>query len=341
MEKQPDIPGLTGSPAMVLLAGAPLLLAILLLQLIGSPAAPLARDELVLLGQSLDQPAYIPGLITFLAVVAVHVCACVVALLVAGSMLRRTPGGASYGWAAAALTAAIVLAFPLAAWLSGFTTYQLSYHAFVDAFRTMGAGASFVGQEGTLTPLVLAMLVPSCAGVAAVAFMAAAAYSQLRRFPPAIGETGEARTTYVTRIYERLGRCLYILGIVLVTSTVSASLFFHLAAGFGVEAKTPEAGLIARLAGYASELSIFWGCIYTLTLGAAVGLPLLLFQQRIGSRLEELSEDDEAAEECRRLGESGILSGGGDQLKFLATFLAPLAAGPIANFAQATTLFTG
>jgi hypothetical protein len=341
MGEQADNQGQGGSPALVLLAAAPLLLALLLLQLVGSPVIPLTRDELVFLGQSLDGAAFIPGQITFLAVVAVHICACVVALLAARDVLRRTPEGTRYGWVAAGLTAAVVVAFPIGSWLNGFTAYELSYHAFVEAFRTMGAGASFVGKEGTITPLVLAMLLPSWAGVASVAFMAAAAYAQLRRFPPAIGATGEARAAYVARIYERLRRCLYLLAIVLVTSTVSASLFFHLAAGFPVEPKTPEAGLIARLADFASELSIFWGCIYTLTLGAAVGLPLLLFQQRVGTRLETLSADESAAEECKRLTEAGILSTGGDQLKFLATFLAPLAAGPIANFAQATTLFTG
>jgi hypothetical protein len=326
----------------VLLAAAPFVLAIVTLQLIGSNAGPLAGPELAFLKTKLVRHAFIPGLITYAAVVLVHICICLVAIWMAVDMVRRTPGGTRYGVVAVLMAAAIIVAFVVGAQLPGIAAYELSYHGIVSAFRSMGAGLSFAGTDsGGVTPLALTMLLPAALGVMAVAAMAAAANAQLRGFPPPVGDTGEARAAYVGWIYARLRRCLYALSLVLVTSTISASLFFHLIGGFAAKAKSPEAALLARLTDYASELSIFWGCVFTLTLAAAVGLPMLLFQQRVGKRLEDLANDAAAAEESKGLTATGILSGGGEQLKFVVTCLAPLAAGPIANFAQAATMFSG
>jgi len=339
MNSRAEAPKPRASPYLVVVAVAPLVLATLFLQLIGSPANPLSSEEFALLRERLIWQAFVPGEIVYVAVLVVNFCVSIVAIWVARDMLR-SPRAAPYKGVAALVTLALVIAFPAMAWMDGITLYQLSYHGIVAAFRGMGAGATFAGTGPGATPLATTMLLSTCVGTAATAAASAAANFQLEQFPPAIGKTGEARAAYVVRIYGRLRRCLYALSLVLVTGTISASLFFHLITGFAVPPKTDEAALLARLSEYASELSILWGCIYTLTLVAAVGLPMLLFQQRVSKNLEELSADAYAAEECKRLTDAGILSGGGEQLKFLATFLAPLAAGPIANFAQATTVFS-
>jgi hypothetical protein len=276
--------------------------------------------------------------------VVVHICVCLVAICSAVVMLQQTPGSRPYAVVALCLTLAFGVLFPAMAWWPGLNVYDLSYRNFVAAFHSLDAGGSFAGpfnDQRLVTPLIVMMLLPTWLGIAAVLAMAGAAYAQLQRFPPPIGDTGRARATYAGAIWARLRRCCYLLSLVLVTSTIAASIFFHLPASFALPEKAAELPLIHRLDDYASELSVFWGCVYTVTLIAAVGVPMLLFQSRVGTRVEGLSADAEGEEEHKQLTETGILAGGTDQLKYVASCLAPLAAGPITNFIQVSSLFQG
>lgn len=334
-------PPAAGSPLLVLAAAVPLLVAVLLLQLFGPQEGPLTATELATLHTGLPSGRFLPGELTYVAVLAVHFCACLAALWVARDLLRETHAGAGYARVAAAMAVVLMVCIPLGALVPGATVYALTYGAFASEFAGAG-GASFFGEAGFagISPLVLGMLLPTWAGVAAVAAIAAAAHAQLRKFPPALGDSGVARAAYVAVVHARLKRCLVVLSIVLVTSTVSASLFFHLPAGLPVAKGTPQAALMERLTAFASELSFFWGCIYTLTLAAAVGLPILLFQQRVAVRVEQLAADLAAADEREGLLKAAVISGSADQLKFVTTLFAPLAAGPIANLFQVGSFFS-
>jgi hypothetical protein len=329
------------SPLMVLAAAVPLLLGVALLQLFGPLSGPLTDAEIRTLHTSLPAGQFLPGELTYVAVLAVHFCACAGAVWVARDMLRETPDGA-YGRVAATMAAVLIVIVPLGALVPDVTVYRLTYTAFAENFRGAG-GASFFGESSLVgvSPLVLGMLLPTWAGIVAVAAIAAAANSQLRKFPPALGHSGIARAAYVAVVHSRLKRCLVVLSIVLVTSTVAASLFFHLPGGFALLPNTPQAALMERLTAFASELSFFWGCIYTLTLAAAVGLPVLLFQQRVGSRIEELAADTTAVDERDGLLKAAIISSSVNQLKFVTALFAPLAAGPIANFFQVGSFLSG
>jgi hypothetical protein len=335
-------PRASASPLLVLASAVPLLVGILLLQLFGPPSGPLTPSEIAALHNGLPAGRFVPGLLTYVAVLAVHFCACLAAIWLARDLLRETHGGRAYARIAVAMAATTMILIPLGALLPNVTVYSLTYAAFVDEFRGAG-GASFFGQAGVAgtSPLVLGMLLPTWAGIAAVSAIAAAANAQLRKFPPALGDSGLARAAYVAVVHSRLKRCLVVLSIVLVTSTVAASLFFHLPGGFTVAKGSSQAGLLDRLTAFASELSFFWGCIYTLTLAAAVGLPIALFQQRVGTRLEELAADTTSADERDGLIKAAQIAGSLDQLKFVTALFAPLAAGPIANLLQVGSFLSG
>jgi hypothetical protein len=327
-----------GSLAPVLrvwLAAAPLLGAAVLLQLFG-PAAPLGKTDAGRIGALLHGQAFIPGEITFLALALVHLFACGAAISLAMGMLRRTPGSRSVRRAAAILAFICIAAIPASTWFANLAVDLVTYRAFEDFFLSSGIGRPFA--EGALaSPLQLAIFIPSAAGIAAVCAVAAAANGQLTLFPFVLAARGKDQAERIAQLYGRLKRCLYALGIVLVTSTVTASLFFHLPAGLKVDPKAPEAALIGRFADFASEVAIFWGCAYSLTLALAVGLPVILFQNRV----RRLAEPPFLAPESERasLARSGMISDGVEQLKFVTALLAPLAAGPISNFVQGFAKF--
>lgn len=92
--------------------------------------------------------------------------------------------------------------------------------------------------------------------------------------------------------------------------------------------------LRARLDDFAGELSLFWGAIFTLTLLAAGAVPLLLLQQRVRRYSENSSSAAALADALKRLGDTGLLSDGLDQVKLLGAVVAPLASGPISHFVQ-------
>ncbi|MGH8575053.1 MAG: hypothetical protein ACREX8_21165, partial [Gammaproteobacteria bacterium] len=208
MDREARALDLKVGPWLVLVSAVPVLLAVTILQLLGKPAAPLSDLQLAELGAKLGWSDFVPGLITYAAVVVAHICVCAVAIWVAVDMLRRSPDGALYGKWAAGMAGVVIAALLIGAGIEGAAAFQLTYHAIVDAFRSMGTGAPFAGAgHGLVSPLALIMFLPSALGIVAVAAMSAAANAQLRRFPPPLGETGEARAAYVGRVYARLRQC--------------------------------------------------------------------------------------------------------------------------------------
>lgn len=326
-------------PWLVFFAGVPLLLAVVLLELLGAGTGPLLDTELEKL-TGLSEQRFLPGQTTFVAIVTAHVAACAVAVMMAVDMLRRTPRSRPFTLAGIAVAALFVAALPLAAIRFSGNAVELTYGVYQSFFDEVKAAPAFTTAViGGLTPLHLGLLLPSAFGIVAVAMMSAAANAQLRLFRLVVEGRVHKQVARIRQIHDRLKRCLYALGMVLVTSTVAASLFLHLPARLAAEKDSVEAPLLARFSSFASELSILWGLVFTLTLAAAVGLPLFLLQNRVRRALEPPPLGAAGSAQRTLLAESGIPAEGREQLKFLTALLAPLAAGPISNFLQKATLF--
>ena len=337
--------GWFGRPVLVLAAAVPLLIAVALLQLFGAASGPLDAAELRYLGEALVKGDFLSGEITFLAVVTAHVFACGAAVFMALDLLRRTPQSAPFTRIGVLLTLAVSVGLPILMIGSSASAGRVTYGAFAAFFEHSGAAPPFAEPvfAGGPSPLALAIVLPTSFGVVAVAMMSAAANAQLQLFHAIFERRGQRQAPRVRQLHERMKRCLYTLAVVLVTSTVSASIFFHLPSRVAllpsIDPKGEQAALAARFAGFAAELSLFWGVIYTLTLAAAVGLPLFLLQARVRRALEPppLSKASQAQREL--LVTSGILAEGREQVKFFTTLLAPLVAGPVANLLQTANLF--
>jgi hypothetical protein len=329
----------SAGPWRIWAAGAPLLVGVLLLQLF-RPGVPLDTASLQRLARSLGPGEYLPGEITFLAVAAIHFFACAGAIFVAWSLLRRTPGSARFARHGVAVAAICIALFPLSLLIHGLSADTLTYRVFHRFFVHTGQAPGFVEPVlGLATPLELAILLPSAAGILAVALTAAAANAQLPLFAIVVEAKGRAQAARIAQLSERLKKCLYALALVLVTATVDASLFFHLPANLVLPDKSPDAAALALFSSFASEISLFWGCIYTLTLAVAVGLPILLLQTRVQRLVEPPFLTPAAAERRRQLSGATLLAAGGEQLKFVTAILSPLVAGPLSSFVQAAAKF--
>jgi hypothetical protein len=341
-------------PLHVWVAAIPLGLSVLLLQLFGPTSGPLMASELEALRSALVPSAFQPGLISFVAVAAAHICACTVVLVLALDMLRTTPNSAGFRRAGLQVAAGVGVAVVAVMILSDANAGRISYRAFETFFTRASGAAPIVSPlwSGGPTPLALATTLPTLFGVVAVAMTSAAANAQFRFLeaelkaeppsPEPDGATPRRPSERVCAVHDRAKRCLYALAVVLVTSTVAASLYFHLpsqlplASGFE---KSPEAAFVARMADFGAELSLLWGMVFSLTLAAAVGLPLFLIQARLRVALEEPPLSQASKEERDVIVSSGVLAGGREQVKLLTTLLAPLIAGPVANLVQSAALF--
>jgi len=344
---------------MILVAAAPLVVTVGLLQLLGASQGPLASHEIEGLHRFMPIEPFLPGGVSYVAVLMVHVFVCGIAIWIATGMLRPLPDRKRLMLAGGGLGIAIAGAMPLLA-SRDVAASRLSYYVFRDLYEGTGAGTVLLARGvGSLTRLDVAILLPIALGVVAVTLMAAAATGQYRLLTRWVGDPHADEETRLCIVHTRLKRCLYALTFVLITGTVSASWFVHLPtrlylseAGMGccfdVAGNTIDGAanltkqnaellgeLRARLADYAGELSILWGGVFTLTLAAAVGLPMLLVQRKLNDFVEGLKPPKRAQQVRSRLAEAGLTGKGGEQIKVALAFVAPLASGPIANFLQA------
>ncbi|TFI58338.1 hypothetical protein E2493_10140 [Sphingomonas parva] len=335
---------------LVLAAALPLLLAVVLLQLIAPAAPQVGPADLAALAPVKVRP-YLPGALAYAALILVHLLACATAITLAALTLRVGPRGRAFALTGLLMTLGLAIAILLlrATSDSGFAALRVSYGGIRDLLAASGAAGELVlPMAGPLTPLALSAYAATVAGIAAVSLTAAAAASQVWNLygPQRLSEEdAEARLCLVN---ARIRRCAYALSLVLVTSTVSASHFFGLPARALARVNLdkplipPASPALleatqARLAEMASELTFFWAAVYTLTLIAAVGIPLLLVQKQAHEFLEALRPPERALETRRRLSEAGALSGGGEQAKMLLAFVAPLLSAPVTNLLQAAT----
>ena len=323
---------ISGGTWRVWAAAGPLIAAVALLQLFGVPP-PLSLHEVKTLAPHVGD--YLPGEVTFVAVALVHLVLCTAAIVAALGLLRRTPGSVRFLRAGLWVGILSLVAFPVAGFFSErVVAANLSYGVFHTLFAETGQGHHFIARPFGLTALEVGILLPAAAGIFAVAFTAAAANAQLPLFGLIVRAKGDARMARIAQLSERLKRSVYGLALILVTSTVLASIFFHLAANLELPANSLHAPLLKRLSAFAVELSIFWGAVYTVTLAVAVGLPTLILHARVQRLLEPPFNTPTAVQRREQLSKTSVLTGSGEQLKLIAAILAPLATGPIASVVQ-------
>lgn len=303
-------------PWTILLTGVPLLVALLLLNLIGPVSGPL-------LGPGVAISDYFPGLITFTAAAMAQMSLCLGALLIFLRMFIRTCGIGRGPYVTFALIyGAVVLV--LLALMPGWSG--------VAGELTFGTGARIFAESGTLwvhggagvSRLFLGYYLPSAFGVVAT-IAGATTMAALVRSARLAPEQDRPAIQERTRTYLR--SVLYLLSLILVLSTLAASLYFHL----------PRVVLDGAertvLLSFASEISLFWGAVYSMTLAAAVVPPFMLYREAILPNTfgkhpggTGLSEADSLPRQFAQ------------RFELMVTIMAPVVTGPLATLVQGALL---
>lgn len=222
------IPGEWKRMAWMAAVPVPVIVAAFLLEGIGLPEGPLSSTELAIFKAAIDAHPFVPGALSLIAVLVVHVCVGLLVILLARRMIRASQP--AWGLALGSTCAGLVTVVAIF-WLSCFhwSIYHISYFVFEDIYRgTPVAGALLNPRFLSFNALSLAVFIPVCLGIVGLTMITAAGYERLRSLdevPPVRSETfeDELRTANGT-----LRRCLYLVSTGLVTSTVAASIFFHL-----------------------------------------------------------------------------------------------------------------
>jgi len=252
------------------------------------------------------------------------------------------------------------------------TVYRMTYDFFRNLYADTGAEQSLLHPRLLgMDALGWAMLIPVLLGIIGVGALSAASAAELRALPTPPPAPDRRYETKLQEIQARLKRSLQLLTIGLVASTVAVSLFFHLPSklsqnsfpsrppalswnldemtdaqvdvalehaariGKAAAAQAAELGQIrGKLDDYAGELTIYWGAVFTLTLLAAGALPLIALERKVQAYSANSRNADSISAARERLGKSGLLSSGFDQVKLVAAVIAPLASGQIAGLVQ-------
>ena len=308
---------------LVVLAAAPIAIGTVLLQLMAPIDTPVRIADIV----ASSGQRYLPGLVTLIAVLTIHVCVCLVGIVLAVLTARSRREDRTLLLFAIAAATAIVLGL-LVGRSPEIEAYRLSYFFFRDLYQ----GHSGLMRAGTLE---LAMLLPTVLGIYGVATLTAASGALLRAIPPPPSLPDRQHELLLRRVHGRLKRFLYILAVGLVASTLAVSIFFGLPGNLPMcRASGAAAGVVAActsLKDFAGEMSTYWGAVLSLALFACGGVPLLMLQHRVRCYLETSLDHEPVDEAEKRLTETGLLSDGGEQVKVALTVLAPLASGPVAG----------
>jgi|GEM_PF-4603324 len=157
---------------------------------------------------------------------------------------------------------------------SGLAVYQLTFFNFSTLLCHSPALNNLCEPYlWGVSKLALLVCIPAISGIVAVLSASGVAIVAVSDIP----EENEAtwRQLFSQRVHN-LQECFYVLSVVLVTSTLSAAIFFHLP----IELIEQKNAVRETLGVYTKGLSMFWGGIYTLTLMAVFLVPALLLWHR-------------------------------------------------------------
>jgi hypothetical protein len=199
---------------------------------------------------------------------------------------RRAAGGAVFLGGVLLLVIAVSVFFHEEANRQVLT--QLGYKAICQVIaaadlptRLAAPGQCFA--ENDVSRLSWLAWIPTFSGMGAVAFAAAFAYASSRGLPQRHERDEAVWREALERRVKALQRSVYLLSAVLVSSTVTITLFARLPTGLVVN--SDETALATALSRYASGLSTFWGALFSMTLIASFAAPAFhLLNQAYGTR---------------------------------------------------------
>ncbi|CAN0400017.1 unnamed protein product, partial [Ectocarpus sp. 13 AM-2016] len=263
---------------------APLVLAALLLAPLLDTAAQLsflAVDADGFVARPLRDFIHLGDMMSYHALAAFHTLLCLAVVITFVLWTLRLPGrqrrGALIFLAAVfALLAVLVLYFKAEA--NRVVLVQLGYKAICQLIAAADLPTALVApgqcfREGDISHLTWLAWVPTFSGIGATAFAAAFAYGNARDLPPHDGNDEAAWRAAIDRRIKALQRSVYLLSAVLVSSTITITLFAHLPTGLLVDSR--ELALASAVSKYASGLSTFWGALFSITLMATFAAPAL------------------------------------------------------------------
>ena len=268
-------------PAVPLL---PLVLATLLLAPLIDPTAELNFLG-ALPGDFIAEPArsyvHLGDILTYGALSAVHSLLCLGVIAAFAAWIARLPAGQRRGALVfLAIGVALIGVYVAVLLVAADRTVlvQLGYKAVCQLLaaaelptRLVGTGQCF--EAGHISALTWLAWVPTFAGMATVAVAAAYAYGAARGLPPLADNDESLWRAALDRRVKALQRGVYLLSAVLVSSTITITVFARLPTAL-LTAGDPPA-LADAVSAYAAGLGTFWGALFSATLAAAFLAPAL------------------------------------------------------------------
>lgn len=317
-----------------LLPMLPLVLAIVLLTPLIEPGAQLAflREGLAFIDEPLRSYIHLGDMLSYHALAAFHSLLCLGVVATFTLWTLRLPPAQRRGaliFLAAMLALIIALGFYLKAAANEVILVQLGYKAvcqILDAAalptKLVPSGACFSAGISHLTWLAW---VPTFSGIGATAFAAAYAYGAVRGLPARDTASDESdwRAALDSRV-QALQKAVYLLSAVLVSSTVTITLFAHLPVGL---LPAGSGSLAAAVSKYATGLSTFWGALFSITLVATFAMPALRLLGRAYGRKSKARDSDELRDWLH----DHVFQSIRRQLATVFSLLAPLLVGPLSS----------
>lgn len=311
----------------------PLLGAAVILQFLAPPDLSPVEFVKPLLAEKGLVARHLGGRMTYSAVVFVHVVLCLGAVYYYWDGLREIPGYLRKNvYIAVLIEALLVLGALIGLSYADMAAYKLTYFNIREVFNIeQGVGRDLLDPvfQWGFSKLSIAVFLPTAVGVVTVIMAAGIASSAARELPDATEPEWPQRFKDRT---QTLQQSFLLLSAVLVTSTLAASLFFHLPTEM-FEFKD-HLTIKDALIGYARGLSVFWGTIYTLTLIAVFAPPALVLRYRARSFARDTLQKESLLEFREWLADQDLTVSIKRHLGNLGVLLAPMMAGPIGSILQ-------
>lgn len=268
---------------LVLPPAIPILGALIILEFINVPNMALSsyieaistHDKTLFIENGLELLFHMGGMLIYSIVTYFHFFICLVSIIYCWVRIREARPFPKKP-VISAVCLMILLVIGILIGLSGLNlaAYELTYFNFLTLLcHSPELNDLCEPYLWGVSKLALLVCGPAFLGIVAVLSASGVAVVTVRDIP----EDDETiwRQLFSQRVHN-LQECFYILSAVLVTSTLSAAIFFHLP----IELIERENAAREALGVYTKGLSIFWGGIYTLTLMAIFLAPALLLWYR-------------------------------------------------------------
>lgn len=290
------------------------------------------RDGLTFIAEPQRSYIHLGDMLSYHALAAFHSLLCLGIVATFTLWILRLPAARRRG---ALVFLAIMLALVLALGLSLKETanevilVQLGYKAICQIIDAAALQTQLVpaGQcfSAGISHLTLLAWVPTFSGIGATAFAAAFAYGAVRGLPPRGDAEDEAewRAALDLRV-QALQKAVYLLSAVLVSSTITITLFAHLPVGL---LPGGAGSLAAAVSTYATGLSTFWGALFSITLVATFAMPALSLLGAAYGRESKARESDDLSAWLH----DHVFQSLKRQLATVFSLLAPLLVGPLSS----------